>query len=270
MSEKENMEEIEQILNSIRADSTDTASPIEVIPHRQEVISMEIGHQQRTICLDWQESDSAEIHIRIQADMTMHLELPASFTYAQALSLLEMDKSTLAALFEEARMQTQDLLRLRLRNSIAETQSVKIFDQIYPFMLYEGISSAGISGSDYVVTIENPADLASVLELVENDIEKRLQVLMENYQNSYMTRFSELPENLPYIVMERELSHPSYTEVATGKIAINPVISQFSESYIEFLAASTLCHLIDKGDVKLHAKLMNEVMPDWQERQFLG
>lgn len=270
MNDKDNQTEIEQILNSIRADSVDPETPVQAEHHRQEEVTMEIGGQPRQIVLDWQNDDTADIKIRIQADMTMHIELPSSYTRAQVQDFLEMDKPTLEMMFNEALAQSRDLLRLRLRNSISQTGSVKIFDQIYPFSLYEGSSSAGVQDDTYVVTIENPMDLASVLELIEQDIEKRLKVLMENYQKSYMTRFSELPEKLPHIVIEREISHPSYTEISTGKIAINPVISQFSESYIEYLAASTLCHLIDKGDPSMHARLMSEVMPDWQERELIG
>jgi predicted metal-dependent hydrolase len=79
-------------------------------------------------------------------------------------------------------------------------------------------------------------------------------------------RFANI--NLPdYTLQIKTLTARWGSCTATGVITLNLKLMQVPKSYIDYVIAHELCHLIEHNHSKRFYLLLNRIMPDWRQRR---
>lgn len=124
-----------------------------------------------------------------------------------------------------------------------------------------------VAGDCLLVRCREPDNEERVRETIEAFYRREAQRLMPARAETWQTRFRQpLP---PFSIKVRKMRARWGHCTADGEICLNTLLMQKSQTAIDFVVAHELCHLRHFAHNASFYRLMDQVMPDWREREKL-
>lgn len=130
----------------------------------------------------------------------------------------------------------------------------------------DGSEEVKLKGRYIYVTIKNREDRERVKQLLEEWCRQRASKYFRQNLIKCFEKFQRFEIEMPAIALRR-MNKRWGTCSAKGTISLNPDLIKFPASCIEYVIVHELCHLIEPNHSREFYRLLQRVMPDWQNRK---
>lgn len=211
--------------------------------------------------LEWSESSTGTMAVTDRDHVVFHL--PLDWSVDELFDYVE----TMADQIEDAiEMSLFGLDGQKTPLGLARGEVVQILGTGYPVDYIQGDSHCELTDMEYIVYGPDPDNVAAMHETMMRDLFERLHTILLRAQEDFMRVVDERPQGNYEIRYALDQDAPAITHVDQGYISINPRLIQFSKDYIEYVAVRSMADLIAQGDTALSLLMMDQYMPDWNDR----
>ena len=124
--------------------------------------------------------------------------------------------------------------------------------------------SVKLLGSDLIVFVEKPSEVASVKLLLAGWYYKHAQKKFQQSLVLALFKFRSYQIELPLMVIRR-MPKRWGSCTTSGRIILNPEIIKAPGKCIDYVVTHELCHLIHPNHGHAFHELQNKVMPGWEK-----